>query len=88
MWELTYTNQAKRDKKNIERSNLSKVLSELLELLQVNPFTNPPTYEKLSGYANIYSRRINIKHRLVYEIKESDKTVRIISMWGHYDDNG
>lgn len=86
MWKLTYTNQAKRDKKNIEQSNLSKRVSGLLELLQNNPFKNPPSYEKLSGCDNIYSRHINIKHRLVYKVIESDKTVNIISMWGHYDD--
>ena len=75
-WKLVYTKQAKKDAKKLADSGLKPKAEELLEILQNNPFQNPPPYEKLVGdLAGAYSRRINIQHRLVYEIIESETTI-------------
>ncbi len=81
-WELLYTKQAKK----LASSNLKDKAEELLAILAENPFQNPPTYEKLVGdLEGAYSRRINVQHRLVYEIIESEKIVKVIRMWTHYE---
>ena len=86
MWRIKYSKQAVRDSKKIEQSNLKQSVMNLLEVLQMNPFQNPPPYEKLIGdLTGVYSRRINIQHRLVYEVFEEEKIIRILRMWTHYE---
>jgi toxin YoeB len=85
-WKLVYTKQAKKDAKKLAQSGLKPKAEELLDILQNNPFQNPPPYEKLVGdLTGAYSRRINIQHRLVYEIIESETTIKILRMWTHYE---
>ncbi len=85
-WNLVYTKQAQKDAKKLAASNLKGKAEELLEILKENPFQNPPPYEKLVGdLSGAYSRRINIQHRLVYEVIESERTVKVIRMWTHYE---
>ncbi|MBE9011227.1 Txe/YoeB family addiction module toxin [Pseudanabaenaceae cyanobacterium LEGE 13415] len=85
-WELVYTKQAQKDAKKLASSNLREKAQELLDILQEDPYQNPPPYEKLVGdLAGAYSRRINIQHRLVYEVIESENTVKILRMWTHYE---
>ncbi|WP_331000632.1 Txe/YoeB family addiction module toxin [Nostoc sp. NZL] len=85
-WRLVYTKQAQKDAKKLASSNLKEKAEELLVVLKKNPFQNPPPYEKLVGdLSGAYSRRINIQHRLVYEVIESEQLVKIIRMWTHYE---
>ncbi|WP_263970929.1 Txe/YoeB family addiction module toxin [Leptolyngbya sp. NIES-2104] len=85
-WELVYTKQAQKDAKKLASSNLRDKAQALLDILQEDPYQNPPPYEKLVGdLEGAYSRRINIQHRLVYEIIESENTVKILRMWTHYE---
>ena len=84
-WAVVYTKQAQKDARKIASSNLKLQAQRLLEILARNPFQNPPPYQKLIGdLAGAYSRRINIQHRLVYQIYETEYTVKIIRMWTHY----
>ena len=84
-WKLVYTKQAQKDTKKVAATNLKDKVTELLAIIQVNPFQNPPPYEKLVGdLAGAYSRRINIQRRLVYQVIESEQTLKIIRMWTHY----
>ena len=86
MWNLVYTKQAQKDAKKIAASNLKGKAAELLSIIKINPFQNPPPYEKLVGdFSGAYSRRINVQHRLVYEVIESEETIKIIRMWTHYE---
>jgi len=83
-WQLVYTKQAQKDAKKLTASNLHDKAQELLDILQSNPFQNPPPYEKLVGdLSGAYSRRINIQHRLVCEVVEAENTVKILRMWTH-----
>ncbi|MEH1911809.1 MAG: Txe/YoeB family addiction module toxin [Nostoc sp.] len=83
---VVYTKQAQKDAKKLAYSNLKEKTEELLAVLAENPFQNPPPYEKLVGdLSGAYSRRINIQHRLVYEVMESEQVVKIIRMWTHYE---
>jgi Txe/YoeB family toxin of toxin-antitoxin system len=85
-WRLVFTKQAQKDAKKIARSGLKPQAERLLELLKENPFLNPPPYEKLVGdLSGAYSRRINIQHRLVYQVLDDIKTVKVIRMWTHYE---
>jgi Txe/YoeB family toxin of toxin-antitoxin system len=85
-WHLVYTKQAQKDAKKLASSNLQDKAQVLLDVIQTNPFQNPPPYEKLVGdLEGAYSRRINIQHRLVYEVIESENTVKILRMWTHYE---
>jgi len=85
-WTLVYTSQAKRDAKKLSRSGLKPQAEKLLSILQDNPYQNPPPYERLLGdLAGACSRRINIQHRLVYQVLDDIKTVKIIRMWTHYE---
>ncbi|MEH2027352.1 Txe/YoeB family addiction module toxin [Nostoc sp.] len=85
-WRLIYTKQAQKDAKKLASSNLKEKAEELLAVLEENPFQNPQPYEKLVGdLSGAYSRRINIQHRLVYEVIESEQVVKIIPMWTHYE---
>ncbi len=85
-WRLVFTKQAQKDAKKIAHSGLKPQAERLLEILKENPFKNPPPYEKLVGdLAGAHSRRINIQHRLVYQVLEDIKTVKVIRMWTHYE---
>ena len=84
-YKILYSKLALKDAKKLSSANLNSKAKELIEIIRQDPFQNPPPYEKLVGNLNgSYSRRINIQHRLVYEVRESDKTVRISRMWSHY----
>ena len=85
MFKIIYTKQAVKDIPKLKSANLDKKALALIDILKENPFKNPPPYEKLVGdLEGLYSRRINIKNRLVYQILEND-TVKIVSMWTHYE---
>ncbi len=85
-WTLVYTHQAKRDAKKLARSGLKPQAQQLLDLLADNPYRTPPPYEKLVGdLAGACSRRINIQYRLVYQVLDDIKTVKVIRMWTHYE---
>lgn len=85
-WQLRYTKQAQKDAKKLSRSGLKETAKELLEILRRDPFQNPPPFEKLVGdLAGAYSRRINIHHRLVYEVLPDMRIVKIIRLWTHYE---
>ncbi len=85
-WELVFTKHAQKDAKKLAAARLKKKAQIILAILRENPFQNPPPYEKLVGDLNgAYSRRINIQHRLVYQVLTKERTVKIIRMWSHYD---
>lgn len=85
-YRIVYTKAAAADVPKLKAAHLAKKAQALIEILEKNPFQNPPPYEKLRGsLQGAYSRRINIQHRLVYEVLEEEKTVKIISMWTHYE---
>ncbi|MDA8430902.1 MAG: Txe/YoeB family addiction module toxin [Geobacteraceae bacterium] len=85
-WQLVFTKQAQKDAKKIAHSGLKPQAERLLEIIKENPFKIPPPYEKLIGdLSGAYSRRINIQHRLVYQVLDEIKTVKIIRMWTHYE---
>jgi len=85
-WTLVFTQQAQKDAKKLASTHLKAKSQKLLEIVAKNPFQNPPPYEKLVGdLAGAYSRRINIQHRLVYQVLESMKTVKVLRMWTHYE---
>lgn len=85
-WALVYTKQAQKDAKKLAAAGLKPKAMELLSLLEENPFQNPPSYEKLVGdLAGAYSRRINIQHRLVYQVLEQERVVKVLRMWTHYE---
>lgn len=85
-WTIVYTKQAQKDAKKLASSNLKQKTISLIEVLKKDPFQNPPPYEKLVGdLAGAISRRINIQHRIVYQVLEDDKTVKILRMWTHYE---
>ena len=85
-WQLVFTKQAQKDAKKVAQSGLKPQTERLLEILKENPFQSPPPYEKLVGdLSGAYSRRINIQHRLVYQVLDDIKTVKVIRMWTHYE---
>jgi toxin YoeB len=87
VWQILFTKQAQKDAKNITKSGLHEKVEVLFEVLAINPLQTPPPFEKLVGDLDgAYSRRINIQHRLVYQILKKDKVVKIIRMWSHYGD--
>ena len=86
MYRVVITKNALKDVEKLKAANLSAKAKALTEILKENPYQTPPAYEKLVGdLEGLYSRRINIKHRLVYEVLEQEKTVKIVSMWSHYE---
>ncbi len=86
VYTIVYTKQAVRDIPKLKSAHLNENARALIDILRENPFRTPPSYEKLVGdLKGLYSRRINVKHRLVYEIFEEKKIVKIISMWMHYE---
>ena len=85
-WRVVFTKHAQQDAKKIARSNLKKRTQELLSLLEQDPLQNPPQFEKLVGdLEGAYSRRINIQHRLVYQVLIEERIVKVLRMWTHYE---
>jgi Txe/YoeB family toxin of toxin-antitoxin system len=86
MWRIVYTKQARKDAKKIGEAGLKPKAERLLEILSKNPFQTPPPFERLVGdLSGAYSRRITIQHRLVYQVLEGIRTVKVIRMWTHYE---
>ena len=85
-WTIVFTSHAKKDARKLSASGLRPKAEEMLTILARNPFRTPPPYEKLVGeLSGAYSRRINIQHRLVYQVIENIKTVKVLRMWTHYE---
>ena len=85
-WKLVYTRQAQKDAKKLSAARLRPKAEALLKILAANPFQNPPRFEKLVGdLEGAYSRRINIQHRLVYQVLKEEKTVKVLRLWTHYE---
>jgi len=85
-WRLVYTRQAQKDSEKLASAGLKEKAQRLLAIIAENPFQNPPPYEKLVGdFAGAYSRRINIQHRLVYQVYVGEKTVKVLRLWTHYE---
>jgi len=86
MWRIVFTKQAQRDARKIAVGGLRPKAEKLLDIIRENPYQTPPPFEKLLGdLSGTYSRRINIKHRLVYEVLTDEKVVKVIRMWTHYE---
>ena len=85
-WRLVFTKHAQKDAKKLAKSSLKQKAQELLAILELDPYQTPPTFEKLVGdLTGAYSRRINIQHRLVYQVIDNEKVVKILRMWTHYE---
>ncbi|HUW51387.1 MAG TPA: Txe/YoeB family addiction module toxin [Sulfuricella sp.] len=85
-WQLVYTKQAQKDAKKLAAAGLKQKAQELLAVLISNPYQNPPPFEKLVGDLNgAYSRRINIQHRLIYQVLEEKQVVKVLRLWSHYE---
>lgn len=85
-WIVVFTKQARKDAKKLSASGLKSKAEAIIEILRDNPYQTPPPYEKLVGdLAGAYSRRITIQHRIVYQIVDNEKTVKVIRMWTHYE---
>ena len=85
-WRLAFTKQAQKDAKKLAASGLKEKARALLAVLEANPYQNPPSYEKLVGdLAGAYSRRINIQHRVVYQILDRERIVKVLRLWTHYE---
>ncbi len=85
-YKLVFTRRAQKDAKKISKSGLRSNVENILDILRENPYNKPPHYEKLVGdLEGAYSRRINIQHRLVYQVYENEKIVKVIRMWTHYE---
>lgn len=86
-WQLKYSKQAQKDSIKIASAGLKRKVSKLLEILEKNPYQSPPSFEKLKGTSSpVFSRRINIQHRLIYQIFQDKKTIKILRMWTHYEE--
>jgi len=86
VYKFVYTKSAIKDIPKLKTAHLEEKAKNIIELIKVNPFKNPPPYEKLIGnLSGALSRRLNIQHRLVYEVLEEEKTIKILSMWSHYE---
>ncbi len=85
-WQLFYTKQAQKDVKKLAASKLKQKAKAILEIIEKDPYQNPPPYEKLIGdLAGAYSRRINIQHRVVYQVYENERVVKVLRLWSHYE---
>ncbi|QJQ95392.1 MULTISPECIES: Txe/YoeB family addiction module toxin [Halomonadaceae] len=85
-WKLVYTKQAQKDAKKLASSGLKPKAQEVLTLIAEDPYRKPPPFEKLIGdLAGAYSRRINIQHRLVYQVLEDERVVKVLRLWSHYE---
>lgn len=88
MYRIVFSRQADKDKARLKQAGLEKKARELLDVIMQDPYATPPRYEKLVGdMQGQYFRRINIQHRLVYEVDEANKVVHVLRMWAHYGDN-
>ena len=86
MWRVVFTKQAQRDAKKLSAAGLRPKAEQLIEILRENPYKTPPPFERLLGdLSRAFSRRINIQHRLVYQILDNEKVVKVIRMWTHYE---
>jgi Txe/YoeB family toxin of toxin-antitoxin system len=86
-WRLKYTKQAQKDSLKLASAGLKRKAEKLLAILAKNPYQSPPSFEKLKGTSTpVYSRRINIQHRLVYQVFEDERFVKVLRMWTHYGD--
>lgn len=86
MYKVFYTKQALKDRVLVRQAGLGEIAKKLVEILEINPYQNPPPYEKLVGNLDGFcSRRINIQHRLVYQVIKDVQAVKIVRMWGHYE---
>ncbi len=86
MWQLYYTKQAQKDARKVAASGLKNKAQGLLSIIEADPYQNPPPYEKLVGdLSGAYSRRINIQHRLVYQVLEKEKSIKVLRLWSHYE---
>lgn len=86
MYEIVYTKTAVKDIPNLKAAHLDDKAKQLIAVIKENPYQSPPSYEKLTGdLQGLYSRRINVQHRLVYEVFEDEKKIKIVSLWTHYD---
>jgi toxin YoeB len=85
-WEIIYAKQAQKDARKLVSAGLKEKAQELLKVVETDPFQNPPPYEKLVGdLEGAYSRRINIQHRLVYQVLEKEHVVKVLRLWTHYE---
>jgi Txe/YoeB family toxin of toxin-antitoxin system len=85
IWRVIFTKQAQKDAKKLSAAGLQQKAEELIEILRKNPFQTPPRFENLVGdLSGAFSRRINIQHRLIYQILDDEKTVKVIRMWTHH----
>jgi toxin YoeB len=85
-WRLAFTKQAQKDASKIAAFGLKEKTLDLLRIVEANPFQNPPPYEKLVGdLAGAFSRRINIQHRLVYQVLEGERVIKVLRIWSHYE---
>ena len=85
-WKIVFTNQAQKDAKKLASAGLKPKAQKLLEIIQKNPFQKPPPYEKLIGdLAGAYSRRINIQHRLLYQVYQQERIIKVLRLWTHYE---
>ncbi|MGH8460723.1 MAG: Txe/YoeB family addiction module toxin [Stenotrophobium sp.] len=85
-WTLVYTRDAQKDARKLKAAGLKEKTLALLAMIECDPFANPPPYEKLVGdLAGAYSRRINIQHRLVYQVVKAEKIIKVLRMWSHYE---
>lgn len=85
-WKLVYTKQAQKDARKLASSGLKEKAQVLLQVIEKNPYQNPPPYEKLVGdLSGAYSRRINIQHRIVYQVLETEQLVKVLRLWTHYE---
>ncbi len=87
VWTLKYTKQVLHDSLKLKQTGLKEKTQYLLDIISQDPYKTPPSLEKLLGFSNVYSRRINIQHRLVYEVFKEQKIIKVISVWGHYGEN-
>ena len=89
MYKIEYHKKVLKEISKLEEIKLDNKLKQLIEIIKENPYKNPPPYERLIGDLNgLYSRRINIKHRLVYKVIEDKKLIRVLSIWSHYENIG
>ena len=85
-WNLYFTRQARKDARKLASAGLKERAERLLDIIRDNPYRNPPPYEKLTGdLTGTYSRRINIQHRLVYQVIEDERAVKVLRLWTHYE---
>lgn len=86
MFKIYYTKQALKDGRLLKQVGFADIIKNLVSILEDNPYRNPPPYERLMGnLAGFYSRRINIQHRLAYQVFKEEQAVKIVRMWGHYE---